>query len=217
MEPPAARTNSRFAHTIFNLESGDEDTRLNSLLAANAAIALQKQTFRLERHEYEASLMRSPVTAKEAYGYFGLLLGLLPPAAIFGKTFEYGLNENSAAIFAFCLLMNLTCAIVGKFIAEAFAHKFVNLERKSWAKMLLLSSLLGFCWAIITGAAGGAIFFGFGAIFGAIFAVPVGVAAFPAFASIHRLLERGTEIEWKHFLPLAFGISTAISAFILGL
>jgi hypothetical protein len=215
MEHAAARTNPRFANTIFDLESGDEDTRLDALLTANAEIARQKQAFRLEKHE--AAFMRSPVTAKEAYGYFGLLLGLLPPAAIFGKTVKYGLNENTAAVFAFCLLMNLTCAFVGKFIAEAFARHFINIERKSWTKMILLSSLLGFCWAIITGAAGGAIFFGFGAIFGAICAIPVGAAAFPIFAVIHRQLERGTEIEWKHFLPIAFGISTAISAFILGL
>lgn len=161
--------------------------------------------------------MRSPVAAKDAYAYFGLLLGLLPPAAIFGKAVKYGLNENAAAVFAFCLLMNLTCAFVGKYIAGVFASTFTNLERKSWTKMLVLSSLLGFCWAIITGAAGGAIFFGVGAIFGMICAVPVGVAAFPAFAALHRILERGEEIEWKHFLPLAFGISTAVSAFILGL
>ncbi|HEX8396916.1 MAG TPA: hypothetical protein VF644_05790 [Pyrinomonadaceae bacterium] len=217
MEHAAARTNPRFANTIFDLESGDEDTRLDALLAANAEIARQKQAFRLEKHETEAALMRSPVTAKEAYGYFGLLLGLLPPAAIFGKTVKYGFNENAAAVFAFCLLMNLTCAFVGKFIAEAFARHFINIERKSWTKMVLLSSLLGFCWAIITGASGGAIFFGFGAIFGAICAIPVGAAAFPVFAVIHSQLERGTEIEWKHFLPIAFGISTAISAFILGL
>jgi hypothetical protein len=216
MEPAAARTNFRRSNSIFDLESGDEDSRLDSLLAANAEITSQKQRFRLEKHEAEAVLMRSPVAAKDAYAYFGLLLGLLPPAAIFGKAVKYGLNENAAAVFAFCLLMNLTCAFVGKFIAGVFADIFINLERKSWTKMLLLSSLLGFCWAIITGAAGGAIFFGFGAIFGIICAVPVGAAAFPFFAAIHRVLERGTEIEWKHFLPLAFGISTAVSAFILG-
>ncbi|MDQ4122680.1 MAG: hypothetical protein M3209_14675 [Acidobacteriota bacterium] len=217
METAAARTNSGFAYTIFDLESGDENSRLDSLLAANAEIALQKQAFRIEKHETEAALMSSPVTAKEAYGYFGLLLGLLPPAAVFGKGAGYGLNDNMPVVFVFCLLINLTCAFVGKYIAEAFAHKFVNLERKSWTKMLLWSTFLGFCWAVITGAAGGAIFFGVGAIFGVICAVPVGIAAFPAFAAVHRLLERGTEIEWKHFLPLAFGISTAISAFILGL
>lgn len=161
--------------------------------------------------------MRSPVSAKDAYGYFGLLLGLLPPAAIFGKMFSYGLADNYAGLFAFCVLMNLTCAFVGKTIAASFANSVASFERKSWTKMLLLSALLGFCWAVITGAAGGAVFFGFGAILGVICAVPIGVAAFPLFASIHRSLERGNKIEWKHFLPLAFGISTVISAFIFGL
>lgn len=217
MEQLVNRTNPRFADSIFDLDSGDENSRLNWLEAANAEIARRKQQFRLERHEYEAELMRSPVAVKDAYAYFGLLLGLLPPAAIFGKIFKYGLAENALGVFALCLLMNLVCAFVGKFIAGAFAASFINFERKSRTKMLFLSALLGFCWAIITGAAGGAIFFGFGAIFGAICAVPVGVAAFPVFASIHRTLERGGEIEWKHFLPIAFGISTAISAFIVGM
>jgi hypothetical protein len=217
MEHVATRPNTSFTDTIFDSQFGDEETRLETLLAANAEIASRKQTFRKEKHESEAALMQSPVAAKDAYEYFGLLLGLLPPAAIFGKTVGYGLNEPNAVVFAFCLMMNLTCAFVGKYIGKTFADSFTGFERKSWTRMLVLSSLLGFCWAIITGAAGGAIFFGVGAIFGAVCAIPVGMAAFPAFASIHRLLERGNQIEWRHFLPLAFGISTVISAFILGM
>lgn len=216
MENAQTRTNYDSANSIFDLQFDGEDSRLNSLLAANAEIARHKAEFRLEKHETEAALMRSPVSAKDAYGYFGLLLGLLPPAAIFGRSFNYGLTDNNG-VFAFCLLMNLVCAFVGYKVGIWFSDSLAKSERKSWTKMLLLSALLGFCWAVITGAAGGAIFFGVGAIFGAVCAIPVALVAFPLFAVCHRLLERGNQIERKHFLPIAFGISTAISAFILGL
>lgn len=152
----------------------------------------------------------------EAYGYFGFLLGLLAPAAIFARTVNYGIGAPMSRVFVFCLLMNLTCAFVGKWTGKSFAKSFARANRKSWTKMLFQTTLLGFCWAMITGAAGGAIFFGVGAIFGAIMAIPVGVAAFPLFATIYRLLERGEEVEFKHFLPIALGVSTVISAYILG-
>jgi hypothetical protein len=69
----------------------------------------------------------------------------------------------------------------------------------------------------VTGAAGGIFIFIIGALFGAILAAMVGSIAVPAFTIFHRLLKRGEMIERKHFLPLAFGITFIITAFILGL
>lgn len=39
--------------------------------------------------------MRHPISAHKAYGLAGLLLGVLPPAAIFARLFGYGLGGGS--------------------------------------------------------------------------------------------------------------------------
>ena len=113
--------------------------------------------------------------------------------------------------------MNTVCAVVGYAAgrqAGDFAHRA---ERSTFNKTILVSLLTAFCWAAVTGFFGGAIVFVIGGIVGAGMAVPVAVAGFPAFTAIHRLMERGSLIELKHLLPVALGISLAISAFILSL
>ena len=74
---------------------------------------------------------------------------------------------------------------------------------------------MGFAWGAITGAAGGAICFGIGAIFGALYAAPVGTLAFILFTPLHRLLARGGMIDARHFWPLACGVTMTITALIL--
>ncbi len=71
--------------------------------------------------------------------------------------------------------------------------------------------------AIVTGAAGGLVCFGFGALFGPFFAVPVALAAFPVFATFHRLLSRGGMIEARSLWPLAYGVPGVIAATILSI
>ncbi len=221
MAHAATGTNFHPSTTEFIAQAEDGEARLNTLLSANVEIANNKQLYRREQDELAAEMMRTPMSPVETYKYFGAFLGAFPPAAIFGKTVGYGLSaahaESTLAIFAFCLLMNLVCLFVGGVMGKAFGSMMLRYERRSWSKMLLQTSLAGLLWAVITGAAGGAIFFGFGAVFGVILAVPIAMVAFPLFAIFHRLLERGGQIEYKHFLPIAFGITTIISAFILGL
>ncbi len=83
--------------------------------------------------------------------------------------------------------------------------------------MLLVSPFVGMCWGILAGGAGGTIIFVVGALVGALLGAIVGALALPIFTVFHRLLKRGDQIEEKHFLPLAFGITLVISAFVLGL
>ncbi len=83
--------------------------------------------------------------------------------------------------------------------------------------MLPMAAAFGILWALVTGAAGGAIFFGIGAIFGAVCAIPVGIAAFLIFTPIHRLLAHGGMIDARHFWPLALGIVAVITMLILRL
>src|SRR5256885_4974763 len=63
------------------------DARLNWLLAANAREAERHKLFRHPHEEEEMLRMRRPVTLERAYTLFGMLLGMLPPAAFFIRIF----------------------------------------------------------------------------------------------------------------------------------
>jgi uncharacterized membrane protein YedE/YeeE len=81
--------------------------------------------------------------------------------------------------------------------------------------MLLTVPFFGLIWGFFTGTTGGLLFFGIGAIGGMIWAIPVGMVAFPLFAIFHRLLQCNRLIERGLYLPIAFGIILTIAAFIL--
>ena len=162
--------------------------------------------------------MRRPVAPENAYGLFGLLLGTLPPAAIFTRIFGHEFSvDGSAEMVVFCLVMNVICASVGFGMGKAFGRTVVELEKSSWSKMLALTPLVGAIWAIVTGFSGAMIFFVIGGFFGAMFALPVGILAFPLFAILHRLMNRAGKIERRHLLPISIGLTLTIAAFILGL
>ena len=161
--------------------------------------------------------MKSPITIEKAYSYFGAMLGLFPPFALFAKfIFEKGANPDT---FAICILlfMNAICVLAGYFSGKLIGKVVSNVEKMSWTKMLLLLPFIGILWGILTGGAGGVIVFIVGAIFGAIIASMVGGIAIPAFTIFHRLLKKGDVIEEKHFFPIAMGITCTITAYILGL
>lgn len=90
-------------------------------------------------------------------------------------------------------------------------------ERDSWSLMVIESVIIGFLWGLGTGAAGGFLIYGFGAIVGAICAIPVGALAFGLFIPLHRLLSRGGMIDARHLWPLASGVVMVITALILGM
>ena len=165
--------------------------------------------------------MRHPLSARRAYALFGMLLGLLPPAAIFIRMFGYGFTppfaSDGAFFFIMCVAMNIVCCLTGRGMGAAFSRTLADMKRWSWSKMMLILPLIGIVWGGVAGAAGGLVFFGFGAFFGVACAIPVGIAAFTLFAPLHRLLARGGMIDARHFWPLACGITTIISALILGM
>lgn len=169
-------------------------------------------------------LMRRPISVEKAYASFGLLLGSLPPAAIFARLLGYGIDGGSlhmvaadGAILFLCIVMNVICCLVGYAMGAGLARPALKLEHQSWIKMFLLMPLIGAAWGGVAGLAGGFFFFGIGALFGAAYAIPIGAVAFLLFAIVHRLLERGGMIETRHFLPLACGITAIISALVLGM
>lgn len=164
-------------------------------------------------------MMNQPLSVEKAFAYFGLLLGTFPPMAIFLRflTDKGVLRLEDVWIVGVLAIVNLITATVGFFSGKTIGKAIGKIESWSWTRMLLILPLLGSCWGILTGGAGGIIIFLIGAIFGAFFGGLVGAAALPLFAVLHRLLKKGDAIDRRHFLPIAFGITFAVSAFILGL
>lgn len=160
--------------------------------------------------------MRRPISMQRAYARFGMLLGALPPSAIFYKMFA---REMAREPFMFLLIlaMNVACCLAGRFFASKLSLMLNAFERRSWTKEFFMALLIGWLWGTGTGAAGGLIFFGFGAIFGALYAIPVALIAFALFVPLHRLLARGGMIEAGHLWPLACGVTMTLTALILGL
>jgi hypothetical protein len=162
-------------------------------------------------------LMGRPLTTSQAFARFGLLLGTLPPAAIFTRLFILFNHGAQSALLAFMVPMLLVCALLGRFIAKRLGNKFDEHQhgRGSWLKMIVIALGYAFIWATATGTAGGAIFFIFGAIFGFVCALPVALTAFAVFVPLHRLLARGGMIDARQLQPLAWGINLTIAALIL--
>ncbi len=171
---------------------------------------------RREREDTEAMRMSHPVSKDEAFAWFGTFLGLFPPAAIFSRAFERGLrNDSDSWMLVACLVMNVICCVVGRAMGRQLSRKIGDTRQHGWVMTVLAALMLGFLWAVVTGAAGGVIVFGIGALFGPFFAAPVALVGFPAFMLLHRLLSRNGMIEERHLWPLAFGVPVVIAAVIL--
>ena len=175
--------------------------------------------FRSEQEKTAAALMSNPLSAEKTFAYFGLLLGMFPPLAMFVRFFsEKGvLHGEDIWILGVVAVINLISAIVGYFSGKLIAKIVCEVEKWSWHRMILALPFIGILWGMMAGGAGGIIIFIVGAFFGAALGGAVGSVALPVFTLFHRLLKKGDGIDFKHFLPIAFGITFIISAFILGL
>lgn len=163
--------------------------------------------------------MKNPLSIEQAFGYFGILLGAFPPAAlalrfIVEKRGIFG-SEDFWFLGVFAIV-NLVSAIVGYFSGKSIGRIVRKTETFSWLAMILLLPFVGILWGIMAGGAGGAVVLFIGSIVGGILGAAVGSVALPVFTIFHRLLKKDDQIDRKHFLPIAFGITFSISAFILG-
>ena len=113
--------------------------------------------------------------------------------------------------------MTTVCCLVGRAFAGHVGRLIGDPRRRSWPGLIFGSLLLAGLWGLVTGAAGGAVCFGFGALFCPFFALPVALVAFPVFATFHRLLSRGGMIEARSLWPLAYGVPGVIAATILSI
>ncbi len=208
------QTNS-FDLADFNSDHELTQERLDELISLNAEYARREEIFSSDKEKLEADLMSNPLSVEKAFSYFGFLLGTFPPAALFTR-FLIDANNVEFWVVVLLLVVNVVTASAGYLSGKLIGKITFELEKFSWHSMLLALPFLGLLWGIISGGAGGFFIFVFGAIFGAMIGGLVGSVALPAFAIFHRLLKRGDKIENKHFMPLAYGISLVISAFILG-
>jgi hypothetical protein len=195
---------------------------LGWLEAALADDERRRQLFRDAREEEEMLLMRRPLAPERAYARFGLLLGALPPAAIVLKLAWVFLFHGDGwtptlVMLLFGVPMTLICALVGRLMGRRLAPMLARAERRSRTATVLYALWAGFVWACLTGAAGGAVVFIIGALYGAACALPFGLAGFVLFAACRRLLARGGMMDARHFWPVACGIALTGAALILGI
>lgn len=185
------------------------------MLAASLEYERENSMYRTPEERYEAQLMKNPITTQKAVSYFGAMLGLFPPFAMFSKYLFQGHNAEPG-IVVLLILVNIVCTVAGYFSGKLLGKSVSNLEQLSWNQMLFAMPFVGVLWGIITGSLGGVFIFIIGAFFGAFIAGVVGGIALPAFAILHRALKKGDVIEEKVFFPIALGITSIITAFILG-
>lgn len=188
---------------------------MNWLTHWNADAERRARLFRNTREEQDVLLMRRPLTTVQAYARFGLLLGTLVPAAIFLRLLLMSNANERIVFFMLFSIMNGTCALVGWHMGRFTGRNVEQFGRRGWHRMFLHALGNGIVWGAVTGAAGGLIVFGLGAIVGAAIAIPVGLVAFLFFTLLHRLMARGGMIEARHFWPLACGVVLTIASLIL--
>ena len=205
-----------------NVTQTEIDAKLKWLTESLAAEEQSRRLFGTPLEEEQSRLMRRPLMTQEAYAKFGALLGALPPAAVFYRIFGYGMYRATFSepdwwpfFFLLCFAMNFVCGMVGCKLGRIAGQHIDDLERVSWNRMLITTTLIGIFWGLAVGGTGGAVFFGVGAPFGIIFAVPIAALAFPVFTLLHRTLTRGGMIETAHFRPLAWGTTMTIAALVL--
>jgi len=199
-------------------EDDHTDRNLAILLEANAETARQKTKYRTDKERFEAASMSWPIDTEHALAFLGLMLGIFPPAAMFfGPAIIRGeFNLNELWIVGILLIVNMVSAVVGCVSGRWIGRKVTRAERMSWSRMIVFLPFLGALWGFMAGGAGGFIFFAIGSVFGAIVGGIVGAIALPVFTIFHRILQRGDDIELKHFLPLSLGLTLAICSVILG-
>lgn len=204
-------------HSVCNPAPADADTRMSLDWLGSEIARVESPKEVALRREWEMSLsMAEPVTTEQAFGKFGACLGLFPPCAIFARIIMAApLGDNVAPLLGFALVMNVICGLVGWKFAEVLAREVRDPRRRDAFAYFLYSLVLGLGWGSVTGAAGGAVVFGFGAVFGVACAVPVALVTFPAFALLHRAHSRGGMIEARDLRPLAYGIPLAAAGIIL--
>ncbi len=217
MESGTARTRSEHYSKCPDSDDRIVEQRVAALLKINAEIAREKIVYRNDRERLDAFLMTYPIDSRKAFAYFGLMIGSLPPFALVLKIISETMPPSSIPIM---FLVLLTAAGVMTGIAGYASARFIPsaIDRVSHFGLpnrIALLTLIGFGWGAVSGAVGGLFLFIVGAIFAGIVGGIIGAVTFPVLVVLFSSLRRGDFIEMKHFLPIAFGITLSLCAFIL--
>ena len=205
-------------HSVCYAPPADNDINLRIAWLREELARSQGPLAAARARELERTLsIVNPVSTEEAFAWFGTLLGLFPPFAIFARILtSWGGGRNGLLYWAVLfLIMNAVCCLVGRKFAAMLGRKVADPRSWKWPAYLFMSVLMAPAWGGATGGLGGAVGFGIGAIVGVICAVPVALAAFPVFAVLHRVQSHSGMIEERDLWPLAFGIPLTAAALIL--
>jgi len=209
------------SYSVCQLASPDDYVarRLNWLRFETAPLT-ERRRLALEAEERRTLSMLQPLSTEEAYRWFGTFLGLFPPFALFTRFIgdqasrDFTASRDLLYYALLCLAMNAVCCLVGRKFGGFLGRKVGDPRSRPWLQFAFCPVFMALLWGLVTGGLGGAVFFGIGAIFGALVAINVALVAFPVFAILHRLISRGGMIEARHTWPLAFGIPLTIAALI---
>lgn len=212
-------------HLKENRQSGDpalveSAARLEILLTENEKFAKKRAKNFTAREAQEMALIKNPIDATQAFAVLGLLTGSIPTTAIFLKLLLEGSGgmEPAAMALAIFVVFSVAATSAAGFYSGKLVGQIVSdLERRPWIVMLAALPFVGAVWGLLSGAAGGFILFGFGALVGGTIGGIVGSAVLSSFGVLHRILKKGDTMERSQFIPVAFGITVAVAAFILGL
>ena len=194
------------------------EQRLKHFLRLNTEIAREKALFRNDEEKREALLMTRPMDSRQAFGTFGGMVALLPPLALVLKISVLdGFHRPNGLI-----LLITAAALVASIVAYKLGRGYVPgavryVSEFSFPNRVALWAIIGLFWGAISGAAGGLVIVLVGSIFAGIAGGIVGAIAVPIMVALHSSMRAGDLIETKHFLPIAFGITLSICAFVLGL
>lgn len=153
------------------------------------------------------------------FSTFGLMVGMLPLLAIAFKTISVPIRVELHHLFFLFLLAISTIAtgLVGAALGKGVPTTLDAIRKLRTPNQIAALIGTGVAWGAVAGAAGGVFLFLIGALVGAFIGGFIGAIAVPPMAFAYEVLRRGDVMDSRHFLPIAFGISLTISAFILGL
>jgi hypothetical protein len=202
-----------------DLENIASNRRLDLLIAENTRF--EKARSFGETESFRASLIENPVDTETAVARLGLLTGVVPTTALFLKMLVIdgtGLrNPGEALIVGLAVSAAiLLTGLAGYMTGKSAGHILKALEQKSWLTMTLALPFVGAAWGLVSGAAGGIVLFGIGALFGGSIGLAVGAAVLTAFGVLHRLFKTTDKIERNQLIPISVGIVSVIAAVILG-
>lgn len=195
------------------------EQRLEHLLELNAAIDRERLFYRSNHERFEVSFMSFPLDSKKVFAYFGFMIGVMPPfALVFKIIIETIPVERIPVLFIILLAAAGIATGLAGYATGRLVPSAVNATAKfALPNRIALLSLVGLAWGAVSGAIGGLFLFFIGAIFAGIAGGVVGAFTVPVLACFHSALRSGDFIEFKHFLPIAFGITLSLCALVLGL